>query len=140
MYQRLIDILPSPSNMLEFCLGTLAEMTEGNLYDTVERYSSQGRIAYVHFRNVRGKVPNYHETFIDDGDIDMLRVLSILHKNRFDGVLIPDHSPQMTCSAPWHAGMAHTIGFMRAAITAIERGFASESPCRQSGNRDPIRS
>ena len=110
--------------MLEFCLGTLAEMTEGNLYDTVERYSGQGRIAYVHFRNVRGKVPNYHETFIDDGDIDMLRVISILYKNGFDGVLIPDHSPQMTCSSPWHAGMAHTLGFLRAAITAHERGFS----------------
>jgi mannonate dehydratase len=130
MYQRLIDLSASPSNMLEFCLGTLAEMTEGTLYDAVDRYSSQGRIAYVHFRNVKGKVPNYHETFIDDGDIDMLRVLSILYKNSFDGVLIPDHTPQMTCAAPWHAGMAHTIGFMRAAITALERGFVPSNPAR----------
>jgi mannonate dehydratase len=122
MYQRLIDVSASPSNMLEFCLGTLAEMTEGNLFDTVEQYSGQKRIAYVHFRNVSGKVPFYHETFIDDGDINMLRVVSILHKNKFDGVLIPDHSPQMTCSAPWHAGMAHTLGFMRAAIMAVENG------------------
>ena len=128
MYQRLIDVSRSPSNMLEFCLGTLAEMTDGDLYSTVEQYSSQQRIAYIHFRNVKGKVPNYHETFIDDGDIDMLRVLSILYKNRFDGVLIPDHTPQMTCAAPWHAGMAHTIGFMRAAISALERGFVPASP------------
>jgi mannonate dehydratase len=124
MYQRLIDIAHSPSNMLEFCLGTLAEMTEGDLYDTVEQYSSQKRVAYVHFRNVSGKVPHYHETFIDDGDIDMLRILAILHRNNFDGVLIPDHSPQMACAAPWHAGMAHTLGFMKAAIMAIDRGFS----------------
>jgi len=123
MYQRLIDIAPSPSNMLEFCLGTLAEMTEGDLYATVEQYSSQKRLAYVHFRNVSGQVPHYHETFIDDGDIDMLRILAILHRNEFDGVLIPDHSPQMACAAPWHAGMAHTLGFMKAAIMAIERGL-----------------
>jgi mannonate dehydratase len=51
----------------------------------------------------------------------MIRILSILHRNRFDGVLIPDHSPQMSCAAPWHAGMAHTLGFMRAALMAIER-------------------
>lgn len=120
MYQRLIDISPSPSNSLEFCLGTLAEMTEGNLYETVDRFSAQSRLAYVHFRNVHGKVPRYHETFIDDGDIDMLRILAILHKNGFAGVLIPDHSPQMTCGAPWHAGMAHTLGFMSAAIKAVE--------------------
>ena len=130
MYQRLIDISPSPSNMLEFCLGTLAEMTEGDLYETVARYSGEHRVAYVHFRNVAGKAPNYHETFIDDGDVDMLRILSILNKNGFDGVVIPDHAPQMTCSAPWHAGMAHTLGFLRAGITAVEQGF---DPARARG-------
>jgi mannonate dehydratase len=116
MYQRLIDLNPSPSNALEFCLGTLAEMTEGNLYETVEQYSRQGRLAYVHFRNVRGKVPHYKETFVDDGEIDMLRVLKILKRNKFDGVLIPDHTPQMTCDAPWHAGMAYALGWMKAAL------------------------
>ena len=121
MYRRLIGISSSPSNGLELCLGTLAEMTEGNIYDSVQEYSSQKRIAYIHFRNISGTVPHYHETFIDDGDIDMIRILSILHRNRFDGVLIPDHSPQMSCAAPWHAGMAHTLGFMRAALMAIER-------------------
>ena len=126
MYQRLIDIAPSPSNMLEFCLGTLAEMTEGDLYETVEQYAAQKRLAYVHFRNIHGKVPDYKETFIDDGDVDMLRVMAILYRNRFDGVLIPDHSPQMTCSAPWHAGMAHTLGFMKAALMALDRGFSPE--------------
>ena len=30
----------------------------------------------------------------------MIRVLSILHRNGFDGVLIPDHTPQITCDAP----------------------------------------
>jgi len=121
MYQRLIDLAPSASNGLEFCLGTLAEMTEDGFYEAVDHYSGQRRIAYVHFRNVSGKVPHYHETFIDDGDIDMIRVLAILQRNGFDGVLIPDHSPQMTCAAPWHAGMAHTLGFMRAALMQMER-------------------
>ena len=121
MYQRLIDISKSRSNCLEFCLGTLAEMSEGDIYSAVDLYSRQKRLAYVHFRNVKGKVPSYHETFIDDGDIDMLRVLSILDENGFDGVLIPDHTPQMRCSSPWHAGMAYTLGFMRAALTNLEK-------------------
>jgi mannonate dehydratase len=120
MYQRLIDLAPSPSNRLELCVGTMAEMTEGDIYDAVDRYSRQGKIAYIHLRNVVGKVPNYRETFIDEGDVDMIRILAILHRNGFDGVLIPDHTPQMTCSAPWHAGMAHTLGFMLAAKAVIE--------------------
>jgi mannonate dehydratase len=121
LYQRLIDIDPSPSNKLEFCLGTLGEMTGDGFYEAVESYSRQHRLGYVHFRNVAGRVPQYRETFIDDGEIDMIRVLSILHRNGFHGVLLPDHTPQITCDAPWHAGMAHTLGFMRAALMTIER-------------------
>jgi len=119
LYQRVIDLKPSHANALEFCLGTLAEMTEGDVYEAVEQYSRQGKLAYVHFRNVTGKVPHYRETFVDDGDIDMLRVLRILKKNGFDGVLIPDHTPQMSCAAPWHAGMAYAMGYMKAALQTI---------------------
>jgi mannonate dehydratase len=82
----------------------------------VDTYSRQGKLAYVHFRNVRGKVPHYKETFIDEGDIDMLRVIRILKRNNYQGVLIPDHAPQMSCAAPWHAGMAYALGYMRAAL------------------------
>jgi mannonate dehydratase len=126
MYQRLIDLAPSPNNALELCVGTLAEMTEDNIYDAIDQYSKQGRIAYIHLRNVVGKVPNYRETFIDEGDVDMLRILAILHRNKFDGVLIPDHTPQMTCAAPWHSGMAHTIGYMLAAKAALESNRFAE--------------
>jgi mannonate dehydratase len=120
MYQRLIDLAPSPSNALELCVGTMAEMTGGNLYDAIDAYSKQDRIAYIHLRNVIGKVPHYRETFIDEGEVDMIRILAILHRNHFDGVVIPDHTPQMTCAAPWHAGMAHTLGFMLAAKAVLE--------------------
>jgi mannonate dehydratase len=120
LYQRVIDRKPSPANALEFCLGSLAEMTEGDLYQSVDAYSRQGKLAYVHFRNVTGKVPRYRETFIDDGDIDMIRVLKILKTNRYDGVLIPDHTPQMACAAPWHAGMAYALGYLRAALQSLE--------------------
>jgi mannonate dehydratase len=120
MYQRVIDLHPSPANALEFCLGTLAEMSGGDIYEAVEQYSRQGKLAYVHFRNITGKAPYYRETFVDDGDIDMRRVLRILKRNNFEGVVIPDHTPQMSCAAPWHAGMAYAMGYMRAALQALE--------------------
>ena len=119
LYQRLLDRRPSRANALEFCLGSLAEMTEGDIYAAVDRYSSQQKIAYVHFRNVVGKVPHYREAFVDDGDIDMIRVLRILQKNGYQGVLIPDHTPQMTCGAPWHAGMAYAMGYMKGALQSL---------------------
>jgi len=120
LYQRLIDLNPSPANTLEFCVGTLAEMAEGDIYDVVDQYSWQRRIAYVHLRNVAGRVPRYRETFIDDGEVDVLRVVQILHRNGFDGVVIPDHTPQMACAAPWHAGMAYAMGYLKAAIQSLK--------------------
>ena len=119
-YQRLLDLSASPSNTMEFCIGTLAEMAEGNIYEVVDRYSRTGRIGYVHFLNVRGRVPHYDEVFVDEGDVDMLRVLRILKQNEFNGVLVPDHTPQMSCDDPWHVGQAFTLGWMKAALTAID--------------------
>ncbi len=117
MYQRLLDIRPSKSNALEFCLGSIAEMTEGDVYQATEHYADH--IAYIHFRNVRGKAPHYKEVFVDEGDIDMFKILKTLKSKNFNGVLIPDHTPQISCDAPWHAGMAYTLGFMNAALKMI---------------------
>lgn len=118
-YQRVLDLSPSPRHAMEFCVGTLSEMPGADIYEMVDRYSRTHRIAYVHVRNVRGKAPHYYETFIDDGDTDMLRVLSSLHRNAFDGVVIPDHTPLIECSAPWHAGKAYALGYLRAALQVV---------------------
>ena len=120
-YQKLLDLVPSPSNAIELCMGSIQEMSEGNIYDTLDTYSKQNKICYVHFRNVKGKVPRYHETFVDDGDIDMIRALKILKRNGFDGVLVPDHTPEMSSGAPWHTGMAFALGYIRGALQALER-------------------
>lgn len=119
MYQRLLDLHPSPASGLEFCLGTLAEMTEGDILETVDHYSRQSSIAYIHFRNITGKVPHYRETFVDEGAINMLKVVRLLRDNKFQGMLIPDHTPLMTCGAPWHAGMAYAMGYMKAALQSV---------------------
>ncbi|HVG98252.1 MAG TPA: mannonate dehydratase [Chloroflexota bacterium] len=120
-YQRLLDLYPSHHNCAEFCQGTVAEMDgEMDVYEAIDAYAGQQKIAYVHFRNVRGHVPHYVEEFIDAGDVDMVKALRIYKKHGFDGVLIPDHSPEMACSAPWHAGMAYALGWMRAAVSIVE--------------------
>lgn len=120
-FQRVLDLVPSKANNLEFCLGSLQEMRDGDVCESIAHYGTLGKIAYVHFRNVRGKVPHYQEVFVDEGDIDMLRAIKALRDVRYDGVIIPDHTPEMTCSAPWHAGMAYALGYIRAAIQMAER-------------------
>ena len=119
LYQKLADLHPSPSNCFDFCMGSLQEMSEEDVYAAIDRYAPQDKLAYIHFRNVHGKVPHYQETFVDDGDIDMIKALTMLRDYDYHGVLIPDHTPQMLCGAPWHSGMAFALGFMRAALRAI---------------------
>lgn len=118
-YDRLLDIIPSRANALEFCIGSLAEMSDGDIYETVRHYASRDALAYVHFRNVRGKVPSYIETFIDEGDVDMSRVVRILHEAGFDGVMVPDHVPDFDCPDPWFAGNAYTVGYMKALVKEV---------------------
>ncbi|WP_319532010.1 mannonate dehydratase [uncultured Cohaesibacter sp.] len=119
-YDKMFADNTSPANRAELCIGSVAEMSEGDIYESVEKWAKGNRIGYVHLRNVKGKVPNYHEVFIDEGDVDIPRILSILHANHFDGTIIPDHTPQLTCDAPWHAGMAYALGYMRAEFDRLQ--------------------
>lgn len=118
--QHLLDCVPNRANSLEFCQGTIAEMPDVDIYEAIARFAAQDRIGYVHFRNVIGRAPHYHEVFVDEGDVDMFAALRTYAENGYDGVFIPDHTPQMTCSAPWHAGMAYALGYMKAAMRAVE--------------------
>jgi mannonate dehydratase len=47
--------------------------------------------------------------------------MQILKKNNYEGVIIPDHTPEMTCGAPWHAGKAFALGYMRGILQTLER-------------------
>ncbi len=58
----------------------------------------------------------------------MAEIVRILRDEGYDGVLIPDHTPEMTCAAPWHAGMAFALGYMRALV----QNAAALGPARAS--------
>lgn len=120
-YKELIDLYSSSNHVMELCIGTFGEMVEGDLYEAVEYFARNHKIGYLHCRNIRGKVPYYKETFVDEGEIDIAKVLRILKKHDFQGVLIPDHAPQMSCDAPWHAGMAFAMGYLKGLLQLIEK-------------------
>ncbi|MET0744564.1 MAG: mannonate dehydratase, partial [Microvirga sp.] len=113
-YDRLLALDESPANALEFCIGSLQEMPGCDIYAVTRHYARRGALAYVHFRNVRGRVPRYVEAFVDDGDVDMTEIVRILRDEGFEGVLVPDHVPDLDCAAPWQAGHAYTVGYMKA--------------------------
>ncbi len=118
-YKQIMDMVKSPAHSIEFCAGSIQEMPGGDLYETIDYHSRRNEIAYTHLRNVTGKVPHYQEVFIDEGDIDIKRVLSILDKNGYDGVVVPDHTPELSCDAPWHSGMAYAMGYIKALLQEL---------------------
>ena len=48
----------------------------------------------------------------------MIIIIKILKKNNYNGVIIPDHTPALNCSAPWHAGMAYAVGYIKGLINS----------------------
>ena len=121
--KRVIEIVPSPNNCLEFCQGTVAEWCQSaeEVYEAIRYFGSRQKIAYVHFRNVRGVVPKFEETFIDDGKVDMLEAMRAYKEVNFQGVLIDDHTPMVVNDTPWgHRGRAFSIGYMKALLKCVE--------------------
>jgi mannonate dehydratase len=93
-YQRLLDLVPSPVNGITFCQGNFALMTD-DVPAAIRHFGAQGKIFFVHFRDVRGTPAKFVETFHDDGPTDMLACMRAYHDIGFEGVLRPDHVPTM---------------------------------------------
>ena len=93
-YQRLIDLVPSPMNGIGLCQGNFALMTD-DLPSVIRHFGKQGKIHFVHFRDVRGTPEKFVETFHDDGQTDLLECLRAYRDIGYEGVLRPDHYPKM---------------------------------------------
>jgi mannonate dehydratase len=124
--QRYLDIVPSPYHCLHFCQGTVAEMLEKpgeQIYDVIRHFGQQGKIISVHFRNITGTRANFRETFIDEGDVDMLKACRVYKEVGFDGMLMPDHVPQIPTEPKEfqaYQGFAFTFGYIKALIAAVD--------------------
>lgn len=117
--KRLIDIVPSKANGLNFCQGTVAEMGV-DVIEAIRYFGSRGKIHHVHFRNVRGSIPRFDESFIDDGDVDMLAAMRTYKEVGYTGTIMPDHTPRVVGDTPWgHRGRAFALGYMKALMKAV---------------------
>ncbi|GAA5015750.1 mannonate dehydratase [Actinopolymorpha pittospori] len=126
-YKRLIEIYPSPSNAIEFCQGTFSEMTD-DIYEMIRYFGSREKILYVHFRNVSGPVPTFHEEFVNTGYVDMHKAMRIYHEVGFDGFLIDDHVPHTHGDTAWgHRGRAFANGYIQGLIEGVTKEAAERA-------------
>ncbi len=120
-FERIFALVPSPCNAMLFCQGCVAEMGE-DVPQAIRRIGAQGKIAYVHFRNIRGTPRRFQEVFIDEGDVDMVEAMRAYKEVGFEGPFMMDHTPRFpTAEATTWAGRAFAVGYMRALIQAIYR-------------------
>jgi mannonate dehydratase len=120
--KRFVTIAESPYHGLNFCQGTVSEMLAKpgvEIFDVIRYFGSRGKIFNVHFRNIRGGFLNFQETFIDDGDVDMLKAMRVYKEIGFDGMMMPDHVPSIAGDARGAQAFAFTFGYIKALIAAV---------------------
>jgi mannonate dehydratase len=121
--KRLVEITPGPYHGLNFCQGTVAEMLKKpgeDIYAVIRYFGRLGKIFNVHFRNIRGGYLNFQETFIDDGDVDMLRALRVYKEVGYDGMMMPDHVPRIPGDTRGQQAFAYSFGYIKALIAAVD--------------------
>ncbi len=85
-------IVKSDSLGITMCQATYHIMDE-KLEDVIPRF--RDKIMFIHFRNTRGNIDCYRETFHDNGAIDMAEVMKIYKKCGVDVPIRVDHVPTM---------------------------------------------
>ena len=114
-----LDAVDSPANGFTFCQGTVTEMGV-DVIDAIRRIGGRGKIHHVHFRGVRGKVPRYVETFLDEGDVDMLEAMRAYKEVGYTGSLVSDHTPRVIGDfAGGRVGRSFSHGYIRGLIQAV---------------------
>ncbi|WP_337399611.1 mannonate dehydratase [Congzhengia sp.] len=106
---RAMEVVKSNSLGITMCQATYLMMGE-NLFDIIPKLAE--KIFFIHFRNARGNKFQFQETFHDNGEIDMAKVLRLYKALRVDVPIRVDHVPTM-------AGETDTTGY-----TALGRLFA----------------
>ena len=120
--RRLIEIVPSDSNGLTFCTGTIGSMPE-DILGAIRFFGTRGKIFHVHFRNVTGPVPKFSETFIGEGHIDMMEAMKVFHEVGVDVSMVEDHVPILEdglIPAKQYRSRAYAYGYIRALLDAVK--------------------
>jgi mannonate dehydratase len=129
-FDRMLKIAPSHFNGITMCQGNFALMG-ADIPSLVRKWGKEGKIHFVHFRNVQdlsGVLPStkFTETFHDEGQIDMYEAMKAYYEIGFRGAIRPDHVPTMageenTRPGYMTLGNLFAIGYMRGLAEAVSK-------------------
>lgn len=116
-YRRAIEIANSPNVGMGLCCGCWLEggpKMGKNVLETIEYFGTRKKLFVIHFRNVHAPLPHFHETFLNEGYMDMYKIMKALARVNFEGVLIADHWPTPVTGGL--SGQIYTLGYIQALI------------------------
>jgi mannonate dehydratase len=128
--KRFVGINESPYHGLNFCQGTVSENLANpsvEIFDVIRWFGTRRKIFNVHFRNIIGGRGHFREAFPDEGDVDLYRALLTYHEVGYDGMLMPDHVPEVPGKPAaelesFAFAYGHIRGLMQAAAHHLPRG------------------
>jgi len=122
-YHRVIDEYPSRHVGYLYCCGTRAESGGSAIVlDELNNYGRKGKIFMIHFRNVRGSLASangFEEVLLDDGDMNMFKLLVELKKVGFTGCINADHHPRLEGDEGGFAALSYAVGYIKACLAAL---------------------
>jgi mannonate dehydratase len=127
-YKRALEIADSPNIGICLCVGCWLEGGESmgkDVLETIHYFGERNKIFKVHFRNINTTLPHFVETFLDNGYMDMYKVMKALREVNFKGVAIPDHIPGM--ANDYKVGTAYTIAYMKALLQRANEEVTTKS-------------
>jgi mannonate dehydratase len=122
-FERLVEIVKSPSNKIAFCQGSFSEMGI-DIPATIRRLGPHS--AYVHYRDVVGTADDFRESWQDNGQTDMAEAMRAYREVGFSGPMRPDHVPQMIGEDDGEPGYTmlgrlFAFGYIRGMMHATEK-------------------
>lgn len=122
-HKKALDMYPSDHHGLRLGLGVFSEMPEEDVYEVVRYFAEHEKILFLHFRDVRGNFPTFHETFHDDpeSNFDQQTMIQLLDEVGYAGVIVPDHYPVLAGDTSFqHRSKAYACGYLNGLISSIQ--------------------
>ena len=114
---RLVDLVPGTANGITLCQGSFSEWPGMDIAGAIREFGARTRSTTCTTATRGAPSPAYVETWIDEGDTDMLRAMRAYREVGYRFTLCSDHVPQMTDDLDFGLiGRAYNHGYIRAMI------------------------